>query len=180
MRFTFRTKPLTGYAAGLVLTCVVGVLGWRSSANLTAEFERLYQDSVMGAVHLSAVESAMWELRFALPQFFLQGEDVRAKLLADQPKWTKQVEENIKAYARTTRSPEEQEALKEWEETSARYFEKRPRYFELVTAGKMQEAVEYRTRYTNPPAAAVKALVRLINLQQKVAADRQQQVAAAS
>jgi hypothetical protein len=87
---------------------------------------------------------------FAIPQFFLHGEDARAKLLTDQPKRYKQIDENIKAYAGTVRSREE------------------------------RGAIEYRTQLANPPAAAVEAPVRLIEVQQKVAADRQRQVGAAA
>ena len=106
MRSTFRTKLLTGYAAGLPL--------------------------------------------FALPHFFLRGEDVRAKRPADQPKRYEQIDEHIKAYAATTRLREE------------------------------REPIEYRTHFTNPPAAALKPPVRLIELQQEVAAGRRRQVGAAA
>jgi len=87
---------------------------------------------------------------FALLQFFLQGEDVRANLLTEQPKQHKQIDGHIEAYAGTVRSRQE------------------------------RGAIEYRTQFTNPPSAAVKAPVRLIELQQKVAAERQRRVGAAA
>jgi methyl-accepting chemotaxis protein len=49
----------------------------------------------------------------------------------------------------------------------------RPHYFALISAGKLQEAMEFRARETNPPAAeSVRVLTALIELQQQLGNDR--------
>ncbi len=177
MRLTIRTKLYAGFGIVLCLLAVVGFAGWRYITSLSSEFQRLYADNVQAAVHLSNAERALWELRFGIGNFMVFDAEGRTKILAGQDKWYRQIEDAMKAYKSGSRTPEEQEALKEWEDSYPKYLQSRPRWFELYSAGKIQEAAEWRAQNTNRFAAAsVKALGRLIELQQQIGAEKQRGV----
>ena len=58
--------------------------------------------------------------------------------------------------------------LAEWNDVFAKYMDARPRWFELVEAGQLEEAARWRAQTTTPfGAASVKALGRLVELQKE-------------
>ncbi len=146
MRLTIRTRLYAGFGVVLCLLAAVGFAGWRYITSLSSEFQRLYANNVQAAVHLASAERGLWELRFGIGNFMVFDADGRAKILANQEKWYKQIEEGMKAYRTGSRTPEEQQAMKEWDESYPKYLESRPRWFELYSAGKTQEAAEWRHR----------------------------------
>jgi len=179
MGFTIRTKLLAGFGTMLLLMGVVGSVGWRYNANLEAAFERLYNDSVQGAVQLARAESALWQLRYGFPQFLVLGAEERPKLISDQAKWYKEIDDALKIYAAGNRTAEEKQVLKEWDDVFTKYRETRPRWFDLIMAGKTQEAAEWRARTEIPLGdASVNALSTMIGQQQWDADERRQQVEA--
>ena len=173
-------KLYIGFGGIMILVALVGLAAWQS--NKTADFHRAQDvDQIYGAVHLANAESALWQLRYGLPQFMVLGAEGQKRIVDDEPKWYKEVEDNINAYATGNRTAAEKEALKEWNESFAKYKQARPRWFELQGAGKTQEAAEWRAQNTTPfGASSVKALRNLIGLQRKVGDERERESLASS
>jgi methyl-accepting chemotaxis protein len=175
---TLKKRLAFGFSVLLVMMGIIGLVGWQYIRSIARDFEALYKDSVLGAVYLAKAESSLWQLRYGFPQFLVLGPDERAKIVNDEPKLYKEIEANIGAYGSGNRTSEEKEASKAWEEIFTKYRGARPKWFQLVTDGKTEEAAEWRARTTTPwGAGAVKALNRLIELQHQVAAARQKEVA---
>ena len=174
MVVSIRTKLFMGFGITLFFVTILGGTGWWCITTLLSKLQNLHSDSAQ----LSTAQNALWQLRYGFPQFMVLGEEDRKKIVGDETKWYKQIEEAIHAYAAGMRTSEEQQALKEWEEVFTKYVQARPRWFELYGAGKIEEAAEWRAKTTTPyGAGAVKALVRLIELQQQVANEKQQAAA---
>jgi len=175
---TLKTRLASGFSVLLIMMGIVGLIGWQYTHNMAREFKALYNDSVQGAVYLAKAESSLWRLRYGFPQFLVLDPEERTKIVNDEPKLYKEVEENIRAYSAGNRTVEEKQAIKAWEEVFGKYRGARPKWFQLLNDGKKEEAAEWRAQTTTPwGAGAVKALDRLIELQQQVAAARQQEVA---
>lgn len=165
------------FTAVLVLTACIGFIGWRYTLSMATEFENLYSNNLQSAVQLSAAERGLWELRFGIANFVGYSPQERAKIRADESKWVRQVDENLKAYSKGVRSQAEKEGLKEWDEWWAKYLQARPHWFELVEAGKLEEAAIYRGETTTPFAGnSVKALGKLIVIQGEIGDNKRQQV----
>jgi methyl-accepting chemotaxis protein len=126
-------------------------------------------------VRLAHATDALWQLRYGFPQFLVQANDpaARRKILDAQPEWRRQIDEAVAAYARGDRTDEERRVLAEWNDVFAKYMDARPRWFELVEAGRLEEAAAWRAQTTTPfGATSVKALGRLVELQKDVAMER--------
>jgi signal transduction histidine kinase/CHASE3 domain sensor protein len=168
------TKISAGYIAVLVLLVVVGSIGWWSITTLTFKYESLAADNLDGAVYLANAESALWQLRYGFPQFLVVGLEERAKIVADEAKWYQQIDENMTAYAAGSRTPEELEAYKAFQEIYTKYTQARPRWFQLLNEGKSEEAAAWQAQTTTPfGRRTVEALDNLIDLQRKVAAEKE-------
>lgn len=165
---------IVSFALALVLFLIVGVMGQRALQQVGSQFKELNADNVQGQVQLASIERAVWELRFGIANFMTADDAGRAKILADQDKWYKQVADSADAYAKGDRTPAELEAFKAWQDAYSKYVAARPRWFELYSAGQTQEAAQWRADQTNKYGAEnVTKLANLIALQQKAAADRE-------
>ncbi len=154
------------FGAVLSLTVCIGLIGWKYTQLMAGEFENLYNDNLQSAVHLSNAERALWQLRFGIANYVNANAEDRARIRAEESKWMAQVDENLKAYGEGSRSAAEKEGLREFDEWYPKYLQARPHWFELVEAGKLEEAAQYRAQTTNAFAAAsVKALSKLIETQ---------------
>jgi Four helix bundle sensory module for signal transduction len=167
MQWTVRAKPVGRFALTLfVLVLAVAAVGWRSMTTASVQLERAYERNLQGAVYLAQAQDALWRLRYGFPQFLVLA-DARDKIRAEEPSLIAIVNENTTAYAEHATTPEEREGLKEWGESWPQYVAARSRWFELVTAGKSDEAAQWRARTTTPlGAASVDTLTKLLKLQQ--------------
>jgi methyl-accepting chemotaxis protein len=157
----------------LALTAVVGFTGFWFVRDLSAEIAHLHRENLTASIHLSSAERGLWELRFALPNYLLSDIDTRDGITSKTDELVRGVEENLKAYGALPISPEERALLAQWGEQFSRYLRSRPRYFALVDEGKLEEAKDFRSLETNPPAAqSVRVLSSLIETQQRVGAER--------
>ncbi len=169
-------KLYIGFGLMLLLLGVMSIVAWRN-ATLAQD---IYADRVRSAVFLANAQNALWQLRYGFPQFMVVDDKGRQKIIDDESKFHKEVSDNIKAFTAGNRTPEEQEALKAWDEIFAKYMQARPKWFELYRAGKIDEAAEWRAQTTTPfGAGAVKAIGRLSELQKKIGDDMEQQAKAA-
>ena len=166
-------KLYLSFGALLLLLAIVSAFFWTNTSK-SQKIYADYADQVRAGIHLSNAERAQWELRFGVANFMVFDEQGQKKIKEEGPKWYREAEENIKAFASGDRTPEEKQVLKEWEEVFAKYKPARERWLELYQAGKKEEATEYRAQNTNRyGAASVKALGRLIEIQKHVGEERE-------
>src|SRR5262245_58783144 len=157
----------------LLLTAIVGATGWWYIRSLGKELGALAVENLEGSIHLSNAENALWELRFALPNYMLGDVAKRPEIAASAERLVQQAKEHIDAYEELPLTQEERQLLDEWQRSFSAYLHARPGYFALVDAGKLDEAKEYRARETNPTAArAVSTLESLIQTQQRIGHER--------
>ena len=117
------------------------------------------------------------ELRYGFPQYLVLGPEERAKIVADQDKWYRIIDENMQGYARGGRTSEEQTALQEWQAVYTKYVEARPRWFQLINEGKTEAAAAWRAQTTTPFGRdTVAAFERLIALQRTAATAKSAEV----
>ena len=181
MQLNLRDKLFGGFGAMLILFLVVAFVGWRSTVTFSSEVQDLYDNNLQAAVQLATAQDALWQLRYGFPQFMVLGAEDRAKIVADEPKLYKVVEDNVAAYGAGRRTAEEKQTLKEWNDAFTLYKGARPKWFELYGAGKIDEAAAWRAQTTTPyGASSVQAMGRLIELQRKVAAEKEVSTLAAA
>src|SRR2546430_597507 len=130
MRLTIRTKLLIGFGVVLCFMLALEGVGWWRTTSLATELQRL-DINHEEAGRLLKAESALWQLRYGVAQFMVVGDEARAQIVAEEPKWYQQVNAATHGYASGKRTPAEQQTLKEWEEALHKYVEARPRWFEL-------------------------------------------------
>jgi methyl-accepting chemotaxis protein len=161
-------KLLGAFGVVLVLLAVLGYVGWTNIAGLSTTVSDLYGHELKAAVHLAKAERALWELRFGLPNYLVGDPAARDKIKAGSAKWLQELGEQVKAFAGLVETETERSVLREFQENFAAYAAARPRYFELLDAGQVDEAKKFRAESTNPPAAkAVAALARLNAIQEE-------------
>ncbi len=166
---SFKIGPRLGLSFGLVIALLAGVgyLGWSTSRSLAAESTEMFEKNLRPATLLASAERGLWELRFQLPNYLLAGPEDRRKITAKGPEWRAQVEQNI-AGLKALDLASNREGLAAFEKDFATYLSARPRYFELIDLGQVDEAKEFQARETNPAAArAVAALGKLIEIQEQ-------------
>src|SRR5512143_795458 len=116
MRSFFRGRIGAMLALLLSLTFVVGAAGWWYTRSLAADLQILYRENLQGSNHLANAERGLWELRFALPNYFLGDVEARPRIAAEGDKLFREVNDNIKEYAALDVSPEERELVQKWEQ----------------------------------------------------------------
>jgi len=166
-----------GFGIVLLLMAGVGVVGWNYTRTMSTEFEGLYADNLQSSVQLSNAERGLWQLRFGIANYITAQPDERARIRSEEGKWVKLVEDNLKAYRGGNRTQAELQGLKEWDDWYGKYLDARPHWFNLLDAGKLDEAATYRAATTTPfAAAAVKSLANLIEMQNSLGDVKQKQV----
>ncbi|HEY9608499.1 HAMP domain-containing methyl-accepting chemotaxis protein [Allocoleopsis sp.] len=165
--FGVRAKLFTSFGALIFLIGGVGLVGWQNTQKLAQDAEDLYADALKGSVALASANASLWNLRWLLPQYILEPEQRRdLRVLEDE--LHKKVAESLANYHKTQLSPEEKESLDKLEKSYNQYRAARPGFFELMDAGKTEEAAEYRKKYTTEVGKATNALLSAqIELQQK-------------
>ena len=175
MTLSIRSRIFAGFGVVILAMTMIGVVGWWYVSRLSADFESLYAENLQAAVHLGRAEGALWQLRYGFPQFMVLGPEDRARIVADEAKWYRVIDDSMRGYEERGRTPEERKTLAEWKEVFTKYVQARPRWFELYGAGKLKEAAEWRAQTTTPfGAAAVGGLARLIEQQQQSGAAKLQ------
>ena len=125
-----------GFGLVLALTAGIGLIGWQYTHTMANEFDSLYTENLQSAVHLSNAERGLWELRFGIANYEGWSVTDRAKIRAEETKWMRQIDENMKAYGEGNRSQVEKETLQRLNEWYSKYVAARPHWFELIDAGK--------------------------------------------
>jgi methyl-accepting chemotaxis protein len=167
---TVKSKLVTGLGIILLMVITMGGAGiWNTMRSLQL-IEELGASS-RGAVQLANAQNALWQLRYGFPQFMLYNDkEARDKIVADEAKWYKEIDDNLAAFKKGRHSAEELAALKKLEDVFKQYKDARPRWFQLYGEWKLEEAAEWHAKTTTPyGAGTVAGLSELIQLQQKTA-----------
>jgi methyl-accepting chemotaxis protein WspA len=167
MRTTIAAKLYLGF--GVMAALVVGnaafTLHGINQAKLN--YGSLY-DNTQGAAQLAAAQSALWQLRYGIPQFMVGEAGARAVIVGDEAKWYKEINDALDAYGGLSISAEAKHALATLRENYKGYVDARPHWFELYGSGKTKEAADWGAKTATPfGVATVEALNELIVLQQK-------------
>src|SRR5262245_40214926 len=101
----------------------------------------IVQDNMAGSVALSNANSAIWELRWELGNFIVLTDAVsRQKIVDGEPRLRAKVNDAFKTYGALKITPEEREALEKVKANFAQYMDARPKWFQLMIEGKLEEA----------------------------------------
>jgi hypothetical protein len=132
-------KLYFSFGSMILLLVFISILAWTNWKKASVS-QQMYADQVRATVNLANSERSLWQLRYGFPQFMVLDEQGRKKIVEEEPRWYKEINENMKAYEAGDRTPEEREAIREWNDVFHKYMQARPRWFELQGAGKTQEA----------------------------------------
>jgi methyl-accepting chemotaxis protein len=158
-----------GFGTLILLLLLVGGFGLLQISRLTSQLAELEAYGLNTGTYVGRAESALWELRYALPQFVLQPDEaLRRQIVEAEPRWTRAVEENMAAYSAGKRTADEMKLLSEFQSAFKSFVDSRPRWFELQSAGKTKEAAEWRAAYTfRYGTATTKAFGAILALQER-------------
>jgi methyl-accepting chemotaxis protein len=157
-----RGRLFLSFGGMIGLIAAVGGIGVTGLNQLQSVNENLYKNQLQGAVYL-------WKLRYGFPQFLVDPSK-RASIKEDEPKQYAVIKENFEKLKKLDLTPEEDQSFKAAEAIYSKYIAARPRWFDLIEAGKTQEAAAYRAVTTTPfGKQTVDELNGLINLQRTVA-----------
>jgi methyl-accepting chemotaxis protein len=168
---SIRTKVLSGVGAILLLLGSLGIVSWLAVMDLRTRIEDLGQSRLRGAVALANAQDALWQMRFDVPQFqALAKREDQQKIVDLDPSLRQRFEQSIAQYRSLDLSPEERQALSELDAAWGQYMSSRPTLWDLLLAGKNEEAVAFRASTTTPRGTAtVAAMAKQIDLQRSVA-----------
>jgi methyl-accepting chemotaxis protein len=163
------TRLTLGFGLAAVLTALVGLSAYIGLSRLAASIDDVYSDGVLASQQLAKAQDALWSLRFGVSQYLaVPKPESRSKIIADSPKFFEVMDKNLELFGKGILSSEEKEALAKLNDIYGQYKAKRPGWFELMEAGKIEEAAEYRSKtILQSGAGTVKALSDLIEIQAK-------------
>lgn len=174
--FGVRAKLSASFGTLIVLIGGVGLVGWQNTHQLAEDAKDLYADKLQGTVSLADANASLWNLRWLLPQYLLEPEQ-RKELRVLEGELHKKVKQSLTTYRKTELSANEQQALEKLEKNYERYAAARPRFFELMDAGKTKEATEYRLSHTTPVGKEVNKLTdALIEIEQREGEEKYKEV----
>ena len=132
MTMNIRSKLFAAFAALFVLASAAGSISWSAVRNLS--------NDVQAQTNLSEMERAVWELRFGLPNYVGGEVDGRQKIRVASQEWLSQVTSRLDSYGSLSSNPAEAALVDDFLRLFTVYTTARPAYFELVDAGKLDEA----------------------------------------
>ena len=165
---SIRTRLTLLGAAVFVLVLVLALNSLRSTYQLGAA-QQESSDAVSATRNLANAQNAMWQLRYGVAQYLaVPKPEERKKVIDGSPKQFEALDEAIKAYGQLPLTPEQKSALDAFTAIYKEYKDARPKWFELMEAGQIEEAADWRSKtILKSGAGSVKALTNLIELQEK-------------
>ena len=171
MSLGLRAKLLSGFGLVLLLTAIVGAVGWRNTTTFSQAFDSLYADRLVPAVQLARIEKGLYELRLgSAGQSYATADAAgRARIRANDEKWLKLVNDNVDAYAATDLVDDEKQGLASFRAAYADFLKQREQVIALTDAGRTDEATALRTGPTTQSLSkAVDLTDRLLGIQSDV------------
>ncbi len=153
----------------IVFTALIVMTGFKGLNNMALMVEDMHDNGADGLGYLAGAQDAMWKLRFGVSQYLAAPDvGVRQKIIDESPKWFETFDKDLKQYAGLDNGEETKASLGELLGYYNQYRDARPRWFELMEAGKVKEAADFRARTILPYGAqTVQAFNKLMGLQQK-------------
>ncbi|HAA28600.1 MAG TPA: chemotaxis protein [Cyanobacteria bacterium UBA8553] len=165
--FGVRAKLFASFGTLIALIAGVGFIGWQNTRQLAQDADDLYKDKLTAAVNLADARATMWNLRWGLLQYIVE-QDQRKELRDAEPKLYEDMNQALQSYRKTNLTAEEQQLIQKLDNSIKQYIASRPKFFELLDAGKTKEAIEYRTSTTTRfGSESVEYIGSLIKLQQQ-------------
>jgi methyl-accepting chemotaxis protein len=170
-----RTRLFLGFVTAIALTAIVGLIGFTSTQRLAASIAILDKNGVKALQSLSEMQNALWELRFGISQYIaVPKPESRQKIIADSQKLFDSMDHGLQQFGSSELTPEAQAAFTGLKDVYSQYKAQRPGWFELMEAGKVDDAAEYRSKtILVTGAGTVKALEALVDIQTRSIADIQ-------
>ena len=171
MKFTIKSRLYATFAgmATALLLCA-GLVYWQ--AQQAKALLAVGQSDLAGAAALADAQSALWALRWGFPQFMVTDEAGRKKVTDNEQTLRGKVEQGLEKFGATATEASEKQALAALQAEFKRYFEARPKWFELFSSGKAEEAAKWRAETTTPwGAATVKGFNDLIEHSRTLSAE---------
>ncbi len=167
------TRLLLGFGIAIISTAIVGLIGFTATQRLSGSIETMDKNGVQALQSLSEVQNALWELRNGVSQYIaVPKPESRQKIIADSPKWFDSMDRGMKQFGASDLTPEARAAFAALNDIYSQYKAKRPGWFELMEAGKLEEAAEYRAKtILTSGAGTVKALRTLADIQTQAITD---------
>ena len=165
-----KNKLIAGLGTILLISSLMGGVGiWNTMRS--SRFIDDIADSARGTLQLANSQNALWQLLYSIQQFILYTDKgARDKIVADDAKWYKEIDDNLVAFKAGQRSPEELTSLTKLQDVFKRFREARPHWFKLYFEWKLDEAGEWRSKTLQPLAdGTIAELSALITLQQNIA-----------
>jgi methyl-accepting chemotaxis protein len=173
MGLGLRNKLLAGFGVVLLLTAIVGYVGWRNTVEFAAESKTIYDDRLYPLLRLGEVQQGLYELRLGgIDLAYASADDAtRARTRASDQRWLKQVDDAIKVEAASRLTPEETDILRQWQDAYAAFLRTREQLMLLVDQGKSAEAAALRVGEAGQTMTRASELTgRLIAIQDQEAA----------
>jgi len=155
----------------MVMVSVVTFVWWQGIQGVGA----LQQQSAYATGCLQDAHNAMWQLRFGVSQYLtLNKPEERRKVFEDGPKSFASLDNAIQRYESGTLNVEQASALRDFKSIYKQYKEARPHWFDLMEAGKVDEAADCGSNMKSGEGS-VKALTALMSIQEKTNASIDEQ-----
>ncbi len=158
-----------GFGLVLLITSVIGLVGVYNTTRFSDDVAHLGSRNTKGAALLADAQSALWQLRWDVAQFIAVSDAQERRRLADDgPVQRAIVEESLRRFEASQRTPEELAQLQQVREAFGKYMDARPKWFELYGSGRLEEAAEWREKtITAFGGQTVKAFAVLIAMQRE-------------
>ena len=161
-------KGRIGLFVGVVITfaLIIVLTAYQSISQLSTKIDETNTSGVLDTRRLANAQDAMWKLRFGIAQYVaVPDPSARKKIIDDSPKWYAIIDESLRLYQPGDHE-EAKTALKTLTDVYGQYKESRPKWFELMEAGKIEEAADFRSKtLLLSGAGTVKALDNMIEVQ---------------
>ena len=153
----------------MALIALVGGIALYDVLQSQSHYAQLYSGT-RGTAELGKATSALWQLRYGFPQFLVLDDAGKRQIVEEEARWYKEIDAALEAYAALPLTAAQRKKLDELRVVYRQYIEARPRWFQLMLEGKVEEAKEWRARTTTPfGAGTVKGFGELLSLQAETA-----------
>jgi methyl-accepting chemotaxis protein len=173
VRLGIRDKLLAVFTLVLVLTGIVGYVGWRNTVDFAEATHRVYSDRVQPSLGIATAQQGLYELRRGGADAAYANADPasRTRVRATDQTWQRRVETGMKVEIESAHTAEESEIIRRWPDAYAAFLGARDRVVQLVDQGRPQEADAVRTNELEPAfVRASQQLERLLAIQDEEAA----------
>jgi methyl-accepting chemotaxis protein len=166
---TVKSRMRLYNVVAVLLAVTIGLIGFVSMIRLSSMFESVESGGVLATRYLASTQDAMWKLRYGVSQYIAVTDSAsRKKIIDESPKWFETIDENLKLFASGNLTNDARTALSEFTEIYHQYKEARPKWFDLMEHGHIQEAADFRAKTIFVSGGgAVQALNKLIEIQTK-------------